>query len=171
LAAASALLLEEGIDAVTHARVAQNAGVGRRSIYRHWPDQVSLLHDTLAQIQAPVADPSQDFRTAAIAHLTSLASALHDGPLAYAVAALRERSEHAPQFDALRAELAQAGCGQLGQLVRVAIKNGHLPVRTNARMACAALEGPLFYWALVHRRRATRADIIALVDNLTSTVR
>jgi AcrR family transcriptional regulator len=166
LAAASTLLVEDGLDAVTHARVAEKAGVGRRSMYRHWPNHVALLHDTLAQIRAPTADPSQDFRNAAIAHLTALAAALHDGRLAYVVAALRERSEHAAEFDGLRAGLAHAGCGQLEKVVRAAVKTGELPIGTTTRMTCAVLEGPLFYWALVHRRRATRADIIALVDNV-----
>jgi AcrR family transcriptional regulator len=39
LEAATMLLRTEGPGAVTHARVAEAAGVGRATIYRHWPDQ------------------------------------------------------------------------------------------------------------------------------------
>ncbi|MEU6371526.1 TetR/AcrR family transcriptional regulator [Streptomyces sp. NPDC046909] len=48
LAAATELLLEGSPESVTHASVAARAGVGRATVYRHWPDLESLLLDTLA---------------------------------------------------------------------------------------------------------------------------
>jgi AcrR family transcriptional regulator len=46
-AARRRLLLEEGWDAVTHVRVAAASGVGRATVYRHWPSCTDLLHDVL----------------------------------------------------------------------------------------------------------------------------
>ena len=48
LAAATELLVEGGPERVTHAAVAERAGVGRATVDRHWPDQQALLFDALA---------------------------------------------------------------------------------------------------------------------------
>jgi AcrR family transcriptional regulator len=39
------ILLNEGWDALTQRRVAEVAGIGRATVYRHWPDRISLLVD------------------------------------------------------------------------------------------------------------------------------
>ena len=53
LAAARALLQEEGPAAVTHQRVAARAGVGRATVYRHWPTPEQLFRDALARVELP----------------------------------------------------------------------------------------------------------------------
>ncbi|QFR01557.1 TetR/AcrR family transcriptional regulator [Streptomyces phaeolivaceus] len=54
LAAAAQLLVEGGPERVTHAAVAERAGIGRATVYRHWPDVQSLLLDTLAADARPL---------------------------------------------------------------------------------------------------------------------
>src|SRR3954451_18071153 len=54
LTAATELLVEGGPERVTHAAVAVRAGVGRATVYRHWPDQQSLLFDALANDVRPL---------------------------------------------------------------------------------------------------------------------
>ena len=56
LAAARRLLAEEGLDAVTHQRVAQEAGVGRATVYRHWPRTDQLLLDAMLDRAADLAE-------------------------------------------------------------------------------------------------------------------
>ncbi|MFJ8036087.1 helix-turn-helix domain-containing protein [Streptomyces sp. NPDC096032] len=51
-AAATALLTEGGLEAVTHQTVATRAGVGRATVYRHW---ASLLHLRLAALEAGIS--------------------------------------------------------------------------------------------------------------------
>src|SRR6266705_779576 len=53
LAAAYDLLAREGPGAITHQRVAQQAGVGRATIYRHWADPEDLLRDVLYTAKLP----------------------------------------------------------------------------------------------------------------------
>lgn len=48
------LFAEEGPAALTHQRVAQRAGVGRATIYRHWPQQIDLVIETLAVVEQPM---------------------------------------------------------------------------------------------------------------------
>ena len=53
LAAAQTLLQQQGPAAVTHQRVAVAAGVGRATVYRHWPKPEALLHEALGQVEMP----------------------------------------------------------------------------------------------------------------------
>lgn len=45
LAAARDLVVEHGYDAVTIAMIAEAAGTGRQTIYRHWPNKAELVLD------------------------------------------------------------------------------------------------------------------------------
>jgi AcrR family transcriptional regulator len=56
VAAVRDLVQAAGIEAVTHQRVAEVAGVGRASVYRHWPDRTHLLLDALADLPAETGD-------------------------------------------------------------------------------------------------------------------
>ena len=53
LRAAIEVLIEHGAHEVTAARVAEQADVARTTIYRHWPDQRSLLLATVDALTAP----------------------------------------------------------------------------------------------------------------------
>lgn len=156
LDAARGILLADGIDAVTLQRVAAAAGVGRRTMYRHWPDRRSLLRDTLASASAPPEPHPGDLRQGVLAHLAALDVAVTRGPLASIVSALHERSRHDPAFDELRAELVADGCAPLRQLLRRAIRDGELPPDLDVRATVAMLEGPVFSEAILHRARLTR---------------
>ncbi len=48
---------------MTHQRVAAAAGVGRATVYRHWPRPEALLHDAMSQASLPFfTDPQGDLR-------------------------------------------------------------------------------------------------------------
>lgn len=70
LDAAMEVLLEQGPQEVTANRVAEHADVARTTIYRHWPDQASLLLATIDALAAPhyptssVGCLADDLRTA-----------------------------------------------------------------------------------------------------------
>src|SRR6266567_3678901 len=53
LAAALDLLAREGPGAITHQRVARQAGVGRATVYRHWAAPEDLLRDVLYAAELP----------------------------------------------------------------------------------------------------------------------
>jgi len=53
LATARAVMLSEGPAAVTHQRVAQQAGVGRATVYRHWARPEQLLLDVMVGADLP----------------------------------------------------------------------------------------------------------------------
>ena len=53
LSAARTLLLREGPGALSHQRLAQQAGVGRATVYRHWPRLDLLVLDAMATVDLP----------------------------------------------------------------------------------------------------------------------
>lgn len=164
LAAAQDLLVAEGVDAVTHARVAAESGVGRRTLYRHWPDARSLLHATLSLTAAPTPEPGEDLRTSLLTHLRALDEALVRGPLTYVLAALAERAEHDHGFAELRDDLVAAGCAPLRTRLARAAARGELPPGLDVTAALAALEGPIVYEALLHGRSLGPVRLARLVD-------
>jgi AcrR family transcriptional regulator len=164
LGAARHLLVHDGVDAVTHLRVAEASGVGRRTLYRHWPDAQTLLYDTLAHAEAPHAEATGDLRRDLIAHLDALRSALQDGHLGFVVSLLGERSHLDPAFEELRRSLTEAGCEPLRRILTDATHVGDLPAGLDVSAALAELEGPVFYRCMVKRERLRRTDLESLVD-------
>jgi len=45
LSAVRELINEAGWDAVTHVKVADRSGVGRTTVYRHWPERICLVRE------------------------------------------------------------------------------------------------------------------------------
>src|SRR6266516_2315495 len=77
LAAAFDLLAREGPGAITHQRVAQQAGVGRATVYRHWAAPEDLLRDVLYTAELPLfATPALPLRPWLHAELRQLADEL-----------------------------------------------------------------------------------------------
>src|SRR3954462_11174851 len=63
LVAARRLLSSDGPAAITHQRVSQEAGVGRATVYRHWPRSEQLLLDVMADADLPLfKDPETPVR-------------------------------------------------------------------------------------------------------------
>src|SRR5258707_9044566 len=77
LAASFDLLAREGPGAITHQRVAQQAGVGRATVYRHWAAPEDLLRDVLFSAELPFfATPALPLRSWLHAELRQLADEL-----------------------------------------------------------------------------------------------
>lgn len=158
------LLVDEGVEAVTHLRVAEAGGGGRRTLYRHWPDSTALLRDVLAHHDVPHAEVTGDLSRDIHAHLVALRTALDRGHLGFVVNLLGERARLDPAFEELRAELTDAGCEPLRQLLDVAAQTGHLPSDLDVPAALAQLEGPVFYRCMIRREPMTDRAIHSIVD-------
>ena len=151
--AARRLLLTEGRDAVTPSRVAELSGVGRATLYRHWPDPVALLVEAAVPPPAPAPRPlTGDLAADLTARLEGLRTGLGGAPLAAVFAMLVERAEHQPEFEHLQQELVAAGSAPLREILRQAVGRGDLPSDLDEERAVEALAGPLFYRRFVSRR-------------------
>src|SRR5260221_2519845 len=93
LAAAFDLLAREGPGAITHQRVAQQAGVGRATVYRHWAATEDLLRDVLFSAELPFfAAPALPLRPWLRAELRQLADELALPAVASLAVALMEQT-------------------------------------------------------------------------------
>src|SRR5258708_38697723 len=93
LAAAYDLLAREGPGAITHQRVARQAGVGRATVYRHWAAPQDLLRDVLYTAELPFfAAPALPLRPWLHAELRQLADELALPAVASLAIALMEQT-------------------------------------------------------------------------------
>lgn len=165
LVAGRDLFAEEGLDAVTYSRIANRSGVGRRTLYRHWPHRAELIRDVLGGTSFATWRPTNDLRSDVRTHLEQLRAALVDGPLATIVLTLGERGRRHPDVAELRDRLMTDGCAPLRELLLRAAADGELaPDAPSAEILAAELEGPLFHLACLQGR----APDDALLDDLVA---
>jgi len=109
-AVALRLLIDEGWEAVTPARVATEAGYSRATVYAHWPDRVDLLRDAFARFEEmphhqPTGDTERDLR----GEVGSFSRAMVEYRLDRALATLAERAQTNPELEPIRDAFVAAG--------------------------------------------------------------
>ncbi len=166
------LLRAEGPAAVTHVRVAEAAGVGRATVYRHWPEQGDLLHDAVAGKEAVLFVPPRDLpageRLALV--LDELRARLNDDDMAVQFATL---IAHATWDPALRRALKQlAGRGQsvIDGVLRDAIDDGELAEGADIEIVRDGLIGALLFRRFLTGRRPDRAYLRRAIENALGAV-
>jgi len=145
LAAALDLLAREGPGAITHQRVAQQAGVGRATAYRHWAAPEDLLRDVLLSAELPFfAAPALPLRPWLRAELRQLADELALPAVASLAIALMEQTRSGGagarphrHINVITERLAAA--------FALAVDAGELDTAPDAALAAAHLIGPLVY--------------------------
>jgi AcrR family transcriptional regulator len=146
LAAALDLLAREGPGAITHQRVAQQAGVGRATVYRHWADPEDLLRDVLYTAKLPFfATPALPLRSWLHAELRQLADELALPAVASLAIALMEQTRSACSTGAGPHRHVTAITERLAAAFALAVDAGELDTAPDAALAAAHLIGPLIY--------------------------
>jgi AcrR family transcriptional regulator len=166
LDAAGLLLAESGPEAVTHLRVAEEAGVARATVYRHWPNRADILLALMRRgadldLVPPAADLSIEARVAGV--LRAFATALNGarGRTLSAMIGLAEWDEDV--FAALE-RLTAFGPRMLRGVLASGVDAGELASGTDVDLLADRLIGPLYL------RRLLYHDDIAdgYVDSLVS---
>lgn len=164
--AARSLLQRSGFEALTHQQVAAEAGVGRATVYRHWPDRTRLLLDALAGVETRDAGEwhsSGDLATDLTTELTHLQRTLSGSPLVPELVALIGRAEWEPELRELKSELLASGTAGLHRALTAAADRGELPATADLDAAIARLAGPLFYRRVLAHQPIDEALIHATV--------
>ena len=166
LDAGARLLVENGAGEVTATRIAQETGVARTTIYRHWADQSDLLLDTIDSLVAPhspttFTDDLEDDLTAA---LSNLRARMTKRPFRQVFAALLGHANQDQSFVAAQQRFVNGVLQPINDALTAAVTRGDLPSSVDLPEACAALAGPLF-----HQHVMVHASIDDQV--ITNTVR
>ena len=137
VSATLALLAEDGYAHLTVERIAARAGVGKASVYRRWPDKVSIVLEALSRGPGrPAAPDTGNLHDDALGFFRSLVdySTLH----AEAVAAISGEALTDPRFgDAFRTALAEPVMGAVREIVERAVARGELPPSTDVALLCS----------------------------------
>ena len=165
LAAAFDLLAREGPGAITHQRVAQQAGVGRATVYRHWADPEDLLRDVLYTAKLPFfATPALPLRSWLHAELRQLADELALPAVASLTIALMQQTRSAGSAGAGPHRHVTAITERLAAAFALAVDAGELDTAPDPALAAAHLIGPLVYRTTLQAAAVPDRLLTAVID-------
>ncbi|SEC81674.1 DNA-binding transcriptional regulator, AcrR family [Streptomyces sp. 3213] len=151
--AATALLTEGGLEAVTHQAVAARARVGRATVYRHWADVLGLRLAALEAGMPPLSPAPEDVRAASgaepraelVHYLRQLAERLDDAQAGAVLAAVLGGAQYDEGMRRLRHTVLTQVVDSLRPAVTAAVARGHLRDDVTAEMFAMTIVGPLVY--------------------------
>ena len=165
LAAAAKVIAEEGAGAVTHQHVAERAGVGRATMYRHWPTAADLLYEALAEVEAPLFRHSAGpFLPWLRAELRRIATEFGQPQSMQFAAALMSRVQFDSAAAALRDRLVARSQAPLIAAVQRAVRDGELTGAPPPGDLLATLVGPLQFRAMSEGRPTSNEFVDAVID-------
>ncbi len=144
-------LADKGYGGVTIESVAARAGVGKSTIYRHWPDKLALIADAFETFHVQMV-PELGNRTARESVellLSHVAEVVLDSTWSRCIPALIEGAERDPRVQAFHhrynAERRQA----LIDLIARGVDAGEFRSGLDPELATVALLGAIFYRRLM----------------------
>lgn len=159
--------MEEGWEALTQQHVAEVAGIGRATVYRHWPDRTALLTDVLAaEVLTLHTVPTGDLRTDLTAELRSMRHELVDRRFDRVLVALVERGFWQADVLPIRAAMVASGTANLRRFLEAGVADGELVATLDLDEAIAFLVAPVVYRHLIAGEVVTEQALARVVDDL-----
>lgn len=161
LEASLALLAERGFRAVTMEAIAERAGVGKVTLYRHWPSKAAIVMDAFlakVELEAPhraTASALDDLRSHMLAVMR-----LFRGPSGSLVAGLIAEGVLDPEVgEALRTRWVAPRRAEARRVVERAVAGGELPTDCDVEALLDGLYGPIYFRLMVGHRAIDRAFV------------
>jgi TetR/AcrR family transcriptional regulator of autoinduction and epiphytic fitness len=164
-------LAEAGYGSFTIESVAGRCGVARSTIYRHWPDKVTLIadaFDTLNQQPGPASRQPEAPRERIRVLLTHLAEAMSDSVFARCLPALVDAAARQPELAAFLHAYNERRRGALTAAIRDAVHTGEVATTVQPELAGLALAGTIIYRRLMTAEPFDPADVDALITTVLS---
>ena len=172
LTAVRELLAEQGWTGVTHVAVAGRSGVGRTTLYRHWPDVAALIHDAIVErIGQARTTRTGDLRADLISELNGLRRLLYDPASERTMRAVLERAPFDRSFAELKETLYLSGSAGFRAILEAAAKGGELQPDIDVDMAIDQLAGPVMYRRLFAGLTVDKKFVEAIVDGVLRLLR
>jgi AcrR family transcriptional regulator len=171
LATVRELLVEEGWEAVTQNQVARRSGVGRTTVYRHWPDRNDLVREAMDFELGHTRDVALtgDLRRDLITALEAIRYEMIEREGSKFLIAMVSRSEWDPDVQPVKKALVDRAVETLRGVLDAALADGRLARGSDAGLAVAQLVGPLLMRRLVTDEPLDRALVERLVDDFLAT--
>jgi AcrR family transcriptional regulator len=170
LAAVSSLLESGGPSEVTHSSVARAAGVGRATVYRHWPRIDDLLADAI-ETRLGVTPPATtgDALTDLRSMLLAIVNGVFADDSAVFFTTLLIHGGDTPQMDALRREIIERRIGAIRSLVERGAVDGSIDPTLDPDLAVSYLAGPIMHRRIVLDQPVTPDFIDDLLLRVAAT--
>jgi AcrR family transcriptional regulator len=167
LGAALEELGEVGYGALTIEGVAARAGVGKSTIYRHWPGKLALVEDAFRTLKAQALVPeSGPLRERVIAFLEQVARLVEESTYSACMPALIEAAERDPQVRAFHCSFSDERRAVLVDVLAEAVKSGELPADADPDLLADALVSPIVMRRLMFLELFDPERVPALVDQI-----
>jgi AcrR family transcriptional regulator len=155
LSAAIALLLDQGLYAMSMDDVAERAGVSKATIYRWWASKELLAVDALStEWAAPLSTKQRDtgsLRGDLLAHFRPWIRQLNEKPFGRVIAGLVAQAQTDPAFARLyREHFVQPRRDATRPLLLRAIARSEIAADTDLEVSLDLLYGPIYH-RLLHR--------------------
>jgi TetR/AcrR family transcriptional regulator of autoinduction and epiphytic fitness len=158
---------EVGYGALTIEAVAARAGVGKSTIYRHWPGKLELVEDAFRTLKAPVAVPDHgSLRERVVAVVEQVACLVAESTYSSCMPALIDAAERDPNVRDFHSRFSAERRAALVGLLRDAVQTGELPATTDPELLADALVGPILLRRLMLAQPVGPEIARALVDQL-----
>jgi len=168
LSATLELLAEEGYAQLTIERIAVRAGVGKASLYRRWPDKLSVVLDAVSRSpERPSAPDTGSLRGDVLVYLRTLVRyrTLHSE----AITAISSEALCNPRFGAaFRAGMAEPSIAGLRILVQRAVDRGEIPLGTDVALLASLPPALLYAQRLFSGRPPDEEFVERIVDQFFS---
>lgn len=156
-----------GYGALTIESVAARAGVGKSTIYRHWPGKLALVEDAFRTLKAPAQIPEQGtFKERLTGFLQQVAGLAAESLYSACMPALIEAAERDEQVREFHCAFTEGGRAILVDFLKSGIASGDLPADANPELLTDALFGPIFLRRLMLHQPFDPELVPVLVDQL-----
>jgi len=159
LDAAAELLVHEGASAVTAVRVAEQTGVARTTIYRHFENPSGLLLAAIDQVVTPhiPTQITEDVEEDLITALSNLGMRMEKNPFRLIFTALLDQANQDERALAAQRRFVDGVLQPIEDVLSAAVERGALPATVAMESASARLAGPLFLQHVMLRTPVSEA--------------
>ena len=143
-------LAQVGYGAMTIESIANRAGVGKATIYRHWNGKLDLVESALDHLKADMVVPAEGTARERITALLGwLARYLADSRLSSCLPAMVSAAQYDDAVRAFHHRFTAERRQVMVELVEDGIRGGEFPSDWDPQLVAEALAGPLFYRRLM----------------------
>jgi AcrR family transcriptional regulator len=155
-----------GYGGVTIESIAARAGVGKSTIYRHWPDKLELIADAFETFHEQMVPDLGivSVRESVVLLLRHVAEVVVDSTFSRCIPALIEGAERDPRVREFHHRYSAERRQALIDLIAVGIDAGEVSPEVDPELATTALLGAIFYRRLMTARPLPPDDTERLVD-------
>jgi AcrR family transcriptional regulator len=163
--AVGSLFEEEGAVGLTHQRVAARAGVGRATVYRHWPKTVDLVTEALARADQPLLHLGNGpLRQWLLGELIHAAEQIAQPVSSQFIASMVATVDQSAAARLLRENLNRRTSLVVDQMLDRATANGELSSRPDTDELVATVLGAVMFRITIQQKDADSGYLGRLVD-------